>query len=155
MGGTWTSRMLKNIPNDYSRQDILDLLDSKAIQYDFIYVPIDWCKRANLGYAFVNLVSNGEAERIEHLLNGFSDWKVTSEKVCEVAWGKKEHQSLHSLIDHFRNSPVMHPLVPEEFKPSLFTLGERMVFPAPTKRLRPPRGLHRTPCDAHDEKFEE
>jgi len=153
--GTWTSRMLKNIPNDYNRHDILDLLDSKAIQYDFIYVPIDWGKRANLGYAFVNLVSNEEAERIEHLLNGFSDWKVTSEKVCEVAWGRKEHQSLHLLIDRFRNSPVMHPLVPEEFKPLLFTLGKRMVFPAPTKRLRPPRGLHRKACDSRDEQFEE
>merc|ERR1712032_464027 len=66
---TWTSRMIKNIPNDYKRQDVLDLLDSRGLEYDFVYVPIDWCKRANLGYAFVNLVSHEEADRIEVVLN--------------------------------------------------------------------------------------
>lgn len=140
---TWTTRMLRNLPNDYSRQDLLDLLDSKGIQYDFIYLPIDWGKRANLGYSFVNLVCPQEALKIDSELNGFTGWNVASEKVCEVVWGKPDQQSLRKNVERFRNSPVMHPDVPDEFKPLLFTLGKRSVFPAPTKRLRPPRGFQR------------
>merc|ERR1712113_588105 len=115
-------RMLRNLPNDYKRQDVLDLLDSNGIQYDFIYIPIDWDKGANLGYAFINLVSHAEAERIAVLLNGYSEWKVPSAKICEVVWAKAEQQSLHRNIQRFRNSPVMHHDVPDEFKPLLFTL---------------------------------
>ncbi len=55
----WTTRMLRNLPNDYTRNDFLDLLQAKNIAFDFVYLPIDWRKRANLGYAFVNLVSLG------------------------------------------------------------------------------------------------
>lgn len=140
---TWTTRMLRNLPNDYTRQDLLDLLDSKTVQYDFIYLPIDWGKRANLGYAFVNLTCPAEAEKIDTVLNGFAGWDVASEKVCEVVWGKPDQQSLRKNVERFRNSPVMHPDVPDDFKPMLFTLGRRSVFPAPTKRLRPPRGFQR------------
>jgi len=135
---TWTCRMMRNIPNDYTRQDLLSLLDSKRIQYDLVYLPFDWGKRANLGYAFVNLVSHAEAERMATLLNGFSDWGVPSEKVCEVVWGTKQRQGLRKIIELFRNSPVMHPDVPEEFKPLLFISGQRTAFPAATKRIRPP-----------------
>lgn len=139
---TWTCRMVRNIPNDYTRNDLVELLDSKELQYDFLYLPIDWRKKANLGYAFANLVSHEEAERMANVLNGLSDWKVPSEKVCEVVWGKPEQQSLHRNVERFRNSPVMHPDVPEECKPLLFTLGQRSVFPAPTMRLQRPRGLN-------------
>lgn len=138
---TWTTRMLRNLPNDYSRQDLLDFLDSQKVMYDFVYLPIDWGKRANLGYAFVNLVSPEEAERIGSVLTGFTAWKVASDKVCEVVWGKPDQQSLRKNVERFRNSPVMHPDVPKDFKPLLFTLGQETVFPAPTKRLRPPRGF--------------
>lgn len=144
---TWTTRMIRNLPNDYTRKDLLDLLDSNNVLYDFVYLPIDWGKRANLGYAFVNLASPPEAERMESVLGGYAGWKVASEKVCEVVWGKPDQQSLRKNIERFRNSPVMHPDVPEEFKPLLFTLGERTVFPAPTRRLRPPRGFQRKSGD--------
>merc|ERR1712232_171450 len=139
----WTCRMLKNIPNDYTRQDLLDWLDSNSIQYDFIYLPTDWSKGANLGYAFLNLVSFDEAERIAALLNGFSDWKFPSEKVCEVAWGTEQRQGLHRILEQFRNSPVMHSDVPEEYKPLMFKSGQRIPFPAPTKRIRPPPAFQR------------
>merc|ERR1712232_1096707 len=53
----WTCRMIRNIPNDYTRDDVQNLLDAKGVQYYFLYVPIDWKKSSNLGYAFVNLIS--------------------------------------------------------------------------------------------------
>merc|ERR1712039_437073 len=132
---TWTCRMIRNIPNDYTRDDFVDLLDSNAIRYNFLYLPIDWNKGANLGYAFVNLVCHGEAVRIEACLKGFSAWKFASEKVCDVVWGKPEQQSLERIVERFRNSPVMHPDVPETFKPLLFINQHRVAMPAPTRFL--------------------
>lgn len=140
---TWTTRMVKNLPNDYRRQDVLDMLDFLDVKYDFIYLPMDWGRRANLGYAFVNLISPQEAVRIESVITGFSEWRTSSEKKCEVVWGKEDQQSLRANVERFRNSPVMHPDVPEEFKPLIFTLGRRSAFPAPTKRIRPPREFQR------------
>jgi len=141
----WTCRMLKNIPNDYKRQDLLALLDANGISYDFIYLPIDWkiVPWANVGYAFVNLISTDEAERVEVLLEGFSDWRLSTEEVCEVAWAMPNQQSLHENIERFRNSPVMHPDVDDEFRPVLFESGRRIVFPGPTKRLSRPRGYQK------------
>jgi len=138
---TWTCRMVRNIPNDYTRDDLVDLLESKNIQFDFLYLPIDWKKGANLGYAFINLASHDEAIRIQACLKGFSAWKVSSQKVCDVVWGKPEQQSLHSIVDRFRNSPVMHPDVPEAFKPLLFINQRRVAMPAPTRKLQQPQGF--------------
>merc|ERR1712087_794891 len=33
---TWTCRMIRNIPNDYTRDDFVELLDANAIQYNFL-----------------------------------------------------------------------------------------------------------------------
>jgi len=137
----WVSRILRNIPESHTRQDVIDLLISKGLQFEFIYLPVDWGTRFNLGYAFVTLVSHEEAKRLEIFLDGFSDWKTPCKKVCEVVWGKEEQQSLTKNIERFRNSPVMHPDVPDDFKPLLFTTGQRSTLPGPTKRIWTPRGL--------------
>merc|ERR1712039_631336 len=54
-----TTIMLRNLPNDYSRQMLLDLLDENGFQssYDFVYLPMDVKRKVGLGYAFVNMLS--------------------------------------------------------------------------------------------------
>merc|ERR1712032_626804 len=138
---TWTCRMIRNLPNDYVRDDVLELLESYGLSFDFMYLPIDWKKRSNLGYAFVNFTTQGEAERSAAVLNGHSTWKVPSEKVCEVVWGREDQQGLQRNIERFRNSPVMHPDTPEEYKPVVFARGSRIAFPAPTERIKRDRHL--------------
>lgn len=140
--GALTTLMLRNIPNDYSRAMILELLDSKGLagKYDFVYVPIDFNRGAGLGYAFVNLISSSDAEFARSRLQGFKKWKVQSPKVCEVCWGEPL-QGFEAHIERYRSSPVMHKDVPDEFKPAIFKAGMRVTFPPPTKRVRPPRFL--------------
>jgi len=135
-----TTVMLRNIPNDYTRAMLLELLDSigLAARYDFLYLPIDFHRGSSLGYAFVNFNRHEDAVLGKSRLHGFTDWKVSSQKVCEVIWGEPlQGQSAH--VERYRSSPVMHNDVPDEFKPILFQDGVRAPFPPPTKRLRPPR----------------
>jgi hypothetical protein len=102
--------------------------------YNFIYIPFDFKKSALLRYGFVNLEKNDHAIKAMALLDGFSGWD--SEKSCEVDWGSCQH-GLHANIERYRNSPVMHSSVPDEYKPVLFKKGVRIAFPAPTKSLKP------------------
>merc|ERR1711939_809901 len=98
---------------------------------------MDFSKNACLGYAFVNFVSGTAAKDAKKCLDGFKQWKVQSSKVCQACWGEPL-QGLDSHVERYRNSPVMHSSVPEEFKPIMFRDGVQVTFPAPTKRIRKP-----------------
>lgn len=140
-----TTVMMRNIPFYYMRSKLLGLLDEHGFSsccYDMVYLPIDFGSGTGFGYAFINFVSNAEAERFKEHFQGFKNWFQPSDKVCEVDWSCT-HQSLAAHIARYRNSPVMHESVPDEHKPMLFEQGIRVDFPAPTKKLRPPRARNR------------
>eukprot|EP00930_Biecheleria_cincta_P088728 TRINITY_DN77987_c0_g1_i1.p1 TRINITY_DN77987_c0_g1~~TRINITY_DN77987_c0_g1_i1.p1 ORF type:complete len:303 (+),score=48.38 TRINITY_DN77987_c0_g1_i1:77-985(+) len=134
-----TTVMMRNIPNNYTRDMLLAMLDEEGFfsQYDFIYLPMDFGRRANLGYAFVNLVSEDTAQKFWLVFSGFCRWAVPTAKVCEVTWGGP-HQGRQAHIDRYKNSPVMHVSVPDEFKPMIFRNGVRQAFPPSSRKLRPP-----------------
>jgi hypothetical protein len=138
-----TTVMLRNLPNNYSRDMLLDLIDSEGFSqmYDFIYLPVDFKTRASLGYAFVNMANFEVANRFRLTFDGYSNWILPSRKVCGVSWSTP-HQGLESHIERYRNSPVMHEGVPDMYKPVLFKDGIRVEFPPPTKKIRAPRIRH-------------
>ncbi|CAJ1406054.1 unnamed protein product [Effrenium voratum] len=135
-----TSVMLRNLPNNYTRSKLLEMLDNEGFagKYNFVYLPIDFQTEASLGYAFVNLVDSFHVPKLQERLTGFKKWRVPSKKVCEVRlcgpW-----PDLEAHIERYRNSSVMHHTVPEEFKPALFENGKRVAFPKPSKVPRPPQ----------------
>jgi hypothetical protein len=135
-----TTLMLQNLPSNYSRDALCKLLDSAGARgkYNFVYLPKDFKSMAGFGYAFVNFVDNSSAIQAMDTLQGFSDWKVPSEKVLTVVWSNP-HQGLHAHVERYRDSPVMHEDVSDEFKPMLLENGHRVDFPPPTKRLKAPR----------------
>ena len=101
-----TSVMIKNIPNKYSQQLLLDTIDKDFRgKYDFFYLPIDFKNKCNVGYAFLNFLS---PLCIVHFHALFSErkWELfNSSKVCEVTYGRIQGRS--ALIQHFQASSVM------------------------------------------------
>merc|ERR1719422_328537 len=135
-----TTVMLRNIPNNYTRAMLIDLLETEGFgdAYDFLYLPIDFQTQAALGYAFVNLLDSDIVQRFWSYFDGFTNWAFPSKKRCFVSWCEP-HQGLQAHIERYRNSPVMHASVPDEYKPVLVKHGQRIVFPKPTKSIRVPR----------------
>lgn len=135
-----TTVIMRNIPNNYTRDMLLDLLDSEgfACKYDFVYLPVDFNTQAGLGYAFIDLVSPEWAQAFWSHFDGFRGWTVPSEKVCALNWSCPL-QGLEAHIERYRNSPVMHPAMSDEWKPVLYCNGERLVFPPPTKPIKAPK----------------
>jgi len=138
-GDERTTVMLKNIPNNYTRDMVLDLFNDMGFEglYDFAYVPFDFERKANLGYVFVNLVRGDVVPSFWKAFSNFSNWVIPSVKIASVSWSMP-HQGLTSHIERFRNSPLMHKSVPEKYKPVFFVDGKRQPFPSPTKRIKPP-----------------
>mmetsp|Transcript_33419 Transcript_33419/g.73095 ORF Transcript_33419/g.73095 Transcript_33419/m.73095 type:complete len:536 (-) Transcript_33419:143-1750(-) len=140
----FTTTMLRHLPNNLTRDQLVTLLNKEGFEgrFDFMYVPVDFERKAGLGYAFVNWVNHEEAERAKAHFENFKDWTMQSDKVCTVAWGEPL-QGLKDHIERYRNSPVMHENIKEEYKPALFNEhGKRVPFPEPTKRIRAPRLKH-------------
>jgi hypothetical protein len=135
-----TTVMLRNIPNNYTRDLLIELLDAHGAKphYNMVYLPIDFASNAGFGYAFVNFVAQQDAEAFMNRVQGFRSWSVSSEKVLEATWSSA-HQGIDSHIARYRNSPVMHASVPDDQRPALFKEGVRIPFPAPTKKLKAPR----------------
>ncbi|KAG9445526.1 hypothetical protein H6P81_011654 [Aristolochia fimbriata] len=114
---TRTTVMIKNIPNKYSQKLFLNMLDNHCIHlneqiaegdeeplsaYDFVYLPIDFNNKCNVGYGFVNLTSPQAAWRLYKTFHN-QPWEVfNSRKICEVTYARL--QGLETLKEHFRNS---------------------------------------------------
>jgi hypothetical protein len=135
-----TTVMIRNMPNNYTRKMLLELMDSCGFgcQYDFVYLPIDFETKACLGYAFVNMVSAEAAGRFFNIFTGFSCWAIPSRKVSGVSWSGP-HQGLEAHIERYRNSSIMCDNTPDDYKPIILSNGVRVPFPAATRKLRSAR----------------
>lgn len=135
-----TTVMMRDLPNSYSSQTLEELFNEHGFQgrYDFLYLPIDFRTGASLGYAFANFVRPRDAKFFMEYFEGFSRWCIQSPKVCHVTWSAP-NQGLECHVQSYRNSPVMHDSLPDEYKPRLYQAGVRIAFPKPTKSIRKPR----------------
>jgi len=135
-----TTVCLRNIPKHFSCMEVVEFLNEQGFgsKFDFVYAPFDFKFNSSVGFAFINCISHEIALEVFEVLNGFC-WETTKPgKECKVNWASP-HQGLQAHIEHFRNSPVMHVDVKEEYKPALFKDGQQVEFPKPTKELRAPR----------------
>eukprot|EP00927_Polykrikos_kofoidii_P077306 TRINITY_DN74260_c0_g1_i1.p1 TRINITY_DN74260_c0_g1~~TRINITY_DN74260_c0_g1_i1.p1 ORF type:complete len:498 (-),score=68.74 TRINITY_DN74260_c0_g1_i1:33-1526(-) len=138
-----TNIVLRNIPPGFTRAMLIELLDREgfACCYDLVYLPCDFVNENSLGYAFVILTSEQEAERAIAHFEGFNRWKLPS-KVCKAEWGR-EGADLRWHIQRYRDSTLMHHSVQEHLQPALFRNGVRVPFPQASGPIDPPRTANR------------
>jgi len=132
--------MIRNMPSSYTRDMLLELVDSMGFAgaYDFVYLPIDFKSQVGLGYALINFVSVSDAKRCFEHFEGYYNWIVPCDTVCTVAWSSPT-QGLEAHIERYRNSPVMHHSLPDEWKPITLRQGMRTHFPPPSKAIKTPK----------------
>lgn len=138
-----TTVMWKNLPNNYTRDQLLELVNEQGFEghFDFFYAPFDFASQALVGYAFVNFYSHEQANRFWEKFEGFDKWTLASNKKSQVRWS--EQQGLEYHIEKYRNSPVMHDSQEDGFKPVTMKDGQITAFPLPTKKIRAP---HQKDC---------
>lgn len=102
-----TTLMLKNIPNKYTSKMLLAAIDENhSGTYDFLYLPIDFKNKCNVGYAFINMVSPSHIVHFYQDINGKKWEKFNSEKVASLAYARIQGKG--ALVAHFQNSSLMN-----------------------------------------------
>ncbi|XP_047334385.1 protein MEI2-like 5 [Impatiens glandulifera] len=102
-----TTLMLKNIPNKYTSKMLLAAIDENHSNcYDFLYLPIDFKNKCNVGYAFINMISPSHIIPFYEAFNGKKWEKFNSEKVASLAYARIQGKT--ALVSHFQNSSLMN-----------------------------------------------
>ena len=123
-----TTVMIRNIPNKYTQQKLLETLDSEGQQgrYDFLYLPIDQKNNCNVGYAFINFVSPLYIVDLHKRRQG-QRWRYfNSNKVCDLRYGRIQgRRQLERNFSTMQNSNEAHggtgkvrPFIAERSLPS-------------------------------------
>ncbi|KAG4116895.1 hypothetical protein ERO13_D12G195900v2 [Gossypium hirsutum] len=137
-----TTLMIKNIPNKYTSKMLLAAIDEHCRgTYDFIYLPIDFKNKCNVGYAFINMIDPQQIIPFHKAFDGKKWEKFNSEKVATLAYARIQGKA--ALIAHFQNSSLMNE--DKRCRPILFhtdgpNAGDQEPFPMGTNiRSRPGR----------------
>ena len=120
-----TTVMVCNIPNRYTRSELMDEFDAKPEligTYNFLYLPIDFKNNCNLGYAFVNMRTTNHILILFEIMQG-SHWElsVRSSKICKLKWGRV--QGKDALLGHFLGTMHLND-TPCGFKPVTIEIDE-------------------------------
>ncbi|XP_051122170.1 protein MEI2-like 4 [Andrographis paniculata] len=140
-----TTLMIKNIPNKYTSKMLLAAIDERHKgTYDFIYLPIDFKNKCNVGYAFINMTDPSFIVPFYQTFNGKKWEKFNSEKVASLAYARIQGKS--ALIAHFQNSSLMNE--DKRCRPILFhtdgpNAGDQVPFPMGSN-IRPRPGKTRS-----------
>jgi hypothetical protein len=149
-----TTLMIRNIPNKFTQQMLLDLVNSTHHgEFDFFYLRMDFRNHCNVGYAFINFIDTASIITFAHKHVG-RKWctslleklqlpsvaeeaafrsKFGSDKVCRLSYANIQGKT--ALMEKFRNSSVMEK--DPTYRPKIFysdgpLRGEEEHFPGPT-----------------------
>ncbi|CAI0475172.1 unnamed protein product [Linum tenue] len=109
----------------YTSKMLLAAIDEKHRgTYDFLYLPIDFKNKCNVGYAFINMLSPSHIVPFYEAFNGKKWEKFNSEKVASLAYARI--QGKVALVNHFQNSSLMNE--DKRCRPILFhSEGQELV----------------------------
>lgn len=80
-----TTVVLRNIPNKYTQQGLLELFEANGFTkdtLDFVYMPMDFRNKINLGYCFINFVSHANADGLMARFENFKQCGSNSTKLA-------------------------------------------------------------------------
>merc|ERR1711920_884858 len=104
-----TTMMLRNLPNRYTQQELIEELNSLAFagSFNFFYAPIDFGSMGNVGYAFVNFVSPAWAVRFQQDMEGYAFTKHQQKKRRKIVTVSVAYlQGLQANLSHYECSAV-------------------------------------------------
>jgi len=119
-----TTVMLRNLPNKYSQQMLLEELNTSGFlgTFDFLYLPIDPETNANRGYCFINFTDPSFAWTLKLAYEGRKMGRFNSDKVVSVApaalQGFEANFAHYSTARVNRGDPSTRPLFLRESQSS-------------------------------------
>merc|ERR1712050_242270 len=113
----FTQVVIKHLRSDLTRAKLLRFLNAVGYKckYDMVYLPTSFRTGRCYQFAFVNFISEELAQQFQMQLQGFADEDIFGQERCEIS--PADYQGLPDIIQKHRNSAVMHPSVPDVYKP--------------------------------------
>ncbi len=122
-----TTIMIKNIPNKFNRELLLEIIDHHFKgTYDTFVLPTDVNKYKNFGYSFINFTSSYYIPYFYFIFNKKKWAGTNSKKVCELTYSKV--QGKNDLFKHYPSkiiydnkdskmvTPEQNYIIPNAFK---------------------------------------
>lgn len=110
-----TTIMIKNIPRYISPIFLMSFLNGKYKgKFNFLYLPIDFVKKINVSYAFLNLKNSKDIIEIYLDLHG-KPWSFCKKKKSYISYARI--QGFKSIFQHFSKSNLMKNQLDNSFKP--------------------------------------
>jgi len=135
--------MIRNIPNLYTRDMLMEELDGLGFQgaYDFIYLPIDKSTHWNVGYAFVNFDDPDVAGNCMSIMTNytFNKFEHGTGKVAQVSIAYI--QGLEQNLKYYSNTAVQCSRM-QSHRPLVLRAGHQELLGKPRKHNRRRRRKH-------------
>ena len=96
-----TTVMIRNIPIKYSDEQLIEALEEFKGKYNCLYMPYDFEKNGNKGYAFINFVNPLHILYFYEKFNGKKWTYYESSKICEL--NVAHFQGINEIKKHAKN----------------------------------------------------
>ena len=100
-----TTLMIKNIPRNIMQSFLMDIINKKFEGlFNFFYLPIDFIKKENAGYAFINFKNS---KNIVDFYIEFNEkpWPFCPNRKCFISYARI--QGFRAITQHFSSSNIM------------------------------------------------
>ena len=100
-----TTLMIKNIPRNIMQSYLMEVINKKFENlFNFFYLPIDFIKKENAGYAFINFKNS---KNIVDFYIEFNEkpWPFCQNRKCFISYARI--QGFRAITQHFSSSNIM------------------------------------------------
>ena len=100
-----TTLMIKNIPRNIIQSFLMEIINKKFKNlFNFFYLPIDFIKKENAGYAFINFKNS------KHIVDFYIEfnekpWPFCQNRKCFISYARI--QGFRAITQHFSSSNIM------------------------------------------------